>query len=255
MKQIKTMLAALFILIAVSSCNKETDSILPAATPAAGKLAKIEWVGTNKVHSYAYNSDGRLANFKDKYFDTRYVYAAGSLTVNMFEEGNVPFVDLVNITFANNKITSFGMGMYNNGQPNPDPELNSFEYDANGFQVKKSYGGFFYEYTVINGNTVHMKHTNYVNGRVYNTAIEYYPDKINKLNLNLFENWYFDQYTVDNEMFGTTCKNLPKKVTDDGGVKELSYIMNAGGFPTQINIKSTTVAGVVSTETIKLTYQ
>lgn len=257
MKQIKTFLAALAILTAASSCNKDTDTIVAdPPVPANAKLTKVEFVGANDVETYTYNTDGRLINYNDNIFQTKYTYPAGTLNIRMFKANGSPFVDISNVTLANDKITSYEFRMFHGaGEPDLDGELNSFEYDANGYQIRRSYGSYVYDFTITGGNIVNMKETNNNNGQVYNTVVEYYTDKPNNLNINLFENWYFDQYTVDLDLFGKKSKNLPKKVTGYYGVKELSYTMNPGGLPAEILVKSTSVAGVVTTQAMRLSYQ
>lgn len=255
MKQIKSILAALTILIAASSCSKETGIIIPPVPAANAKLVKVEELGTNFSQKFSYNTNGRLLNIKSGNFETRYTYPAGSVGLEMYENGNVKFADFINIVIANNKMTAYDFRMFNDaGQPYT-PETNTSQFDAAGYRVKHSYSNHVYEYTIVNGNTVSVKETITSSGVVNNTILEYYTDKPNNLNINFFENWTLDQYVFDQDIAGKKNANLPKKITDNSGVSELSYIMNSVGLPEQMKIKFTPTNGAQEFSTYKLTYQ
>ncbi len=256
MKQIKTILAALSILTVVSSCKKDAEVTAPPATSTNTRLVKIAYEGTNEVQQFKYNAEGRISEITGNGFISKYSYTGSAVVLEIFKANNSKFVDCTNIVFDNNKIASFDFRLYNSttGLPgSADP--NVFQYDANGYLVKKSYTGYVYDFTIANGNTVNMKQTA-ASGATDNTVLEYYTDKPNKLNINLMENWYLDQYIFDKDLQGRKSVNLPKKISNAGAVTELSYTMNAQGLPAQIVIKYTPVAtGVTKITTANLTYQ
>ncbi len=256
MKQIKTMLAALSLLVAVNSCKKDADVIAPPAISANPRLVKITYAGTSYVQQFKYNAEGRLSEVVDNDFISKYSYPGSAIILEVFKANNNRFVDCTNIVFNNNKIASFDFRMYNSTTGLPgDADPNVFQYDANGYQVKKSYTGYVYDFTIANGNTVSVKQTA-ASGTVDNTVLEYYADKPNKLNINLMENWYLDQYMFDKELLGRKSANLPKKITNSWSVTELSYTMNAQQLPSQMVIKYTSTAtGISRTTTVNLTYQ
>ena len=260
MKQIKTIIAALLIITAVSSCKKENDVVITPTTPAGPKLVKYEYAGTGYSETFTYATNGRLEKTTDSYFINKYSYPSGSVGHETFKADNTKFSDFINVVIANNKIISYDDRFFDGttGQPNtPDPV--TLQYDANAYLVKKAYGGYVYDYTITNGNTVNMKETNTISGAIKNKTFEYYIDKPNKLNINLFEAWYLDHYIFDNELHGKKNADLPKKMTYTSGtyieIKDFSYVMNADGLPSQMTITKTINGNPPSVSTINFTYQ
>ncbi|MBI3233874.1 MAG: hypothetical protein HYZ42_07495, partial [Bacteroidetes bacterium] len=207
-----------------------------------------------------YATNGRLDKVTDPYYINKYSYPSGSVGYESFKSDNTKDNDLINIVVTNNRITSYDFRHYSSATGLPyNPELNTLQYDANGYLVKITYGSYVYDYTITNGNTVNMKYTDNFTGSIRNTALEYYTDKPNKLNVNLFEEWYLNQYLFDNELLGKKSANLPQKMTYTYGtnteVNEFSYVMNADGLPSQITITKTVNAGTPTVETINFTYQ
>jgi hypothetical protein len=260
MKQIKTIIAALLIITAASSCSKNNDIVAPPQAVTGTKLTKYEYQGTGYAKTFTYATSGRLEKATDNYYINKYSYTSGSIGYESFKSDNTKDIDLTNIVVANNKITSYDFRIFDATTGLPyNPEHTTFQYDANGYLVKKAYGGYVYDYTITNGNTVNMKETNTSSGATRNTALEYYTDKPNKLNVNLFEQWYLDQYLFDTELLGKNSTNLPKKRTYTSGtyikVEELSYVMNADGLPSQMTITRTINSNAPTVETINFTYQ
>jgi hypothetical protein len=260
MKKIKTIIAALLIITAVSSCKKENDVVAPSPAPTGPKLVKYEYAGTGYAQTFTYATNGRLDKVTDSYYINKYSYPSGSVGFESFKSDNTKDNDLINIVVANNKITSYDARLFNaiTGLPNNSQHI-TLQYDANGYLVKRAYGSYVYDYTIANGNTVNMKATDNFSPTIRNTALEYYTDKPNKLNVNLFEQLYMDLYLFDTELLGKKSTNLLKKMTYTSGtytkVEELSYVMNADGLPTQMTITRTINNNASTVETINFTYQ
>lgn len=259
MKQVKTIIAALLVIVAASSCKKNKDVVAPPTAPGH-KISKYEYQGTGYARTFTYATNGRLEKTTDNYYINKYSYPAGSVGYELFKSDNTKDADFIDIVVTNNRITSYGFRLYSstNGLPyNPDPI--TLQYNANGYLVKMAYGSYIYDYTITNGNTVNMKYTDNFSGIVRNTAFEYYTDKPNKLNVNLFEEWYQSQYLFDNELFGKKNANLLKKRTYTYGtnieVNEFSYVLNADGLPSQMTITKQINSGTSSVNTINFTYQ
>jgi len=259
MKQIKTIMAAFLILVAASSCKKDIEVIIPPTADVTGpKLSAIKYEGSNYVQTFTYNTSGRLVNIKDNYFTMKFTYPSSSFGYEVFKGDTLRQSDLANIIVTNNKVTGYDyLFYYNAGSFNSTPT--TLQYDANDYQVAKSYSGYEYVYTINNSNTVNMKQTNTANGTIRNTVLEYYTDKPNKLNINLMENWYLDQIFCDQQLMGKQSKNLPKKIsytsTTYNSTTELSYEMNADGLPAQMVISYSENGGAPKITTANLTYQ
>lgn len=259
MKKIKTIVAALIVILAASSCKKNKDIVAPPAATGS-KLSKYEYQGTNSAQTFTYATNGRLEKTTSSSFIVKYSYPSGSVGYESFTSGNTKKNDLINVAVTNNRITAYDYRSFSSTTGLPfDPEHTTLQYDANGYLVKMAYGSYVYDYTITNGNTVNMKCTNSYSGTIRNTALEYYTDKPNKLNVNLFEEWYQSQYLFDNELHGKKNANLPKKLTYTSEtyieVKEFSYVMNADGLPSQMTITKTINGNSPSVSTINFTYQ
>jgi hypothetical protein len=258
MKQIKTIIAALLIITAASSCSKNNDIVAPPAATGP-RLSKIEYPATNYVQTFTYNTNGRLVNVSDGYFTMKYDYSSSLFGYEVFNASNTKQTDLTNVVFSANKLISFDDRFYNSNGDLSSTDPTTVQYDANGYQTGKSYSGYVYTNTISNGNTVHTTQTNTVTGFTRNITLDYYTDKPNKLNINLFENWFQDQYLCDRDILGKKNANLPKKYVYSSStynqVSELTYVLNADGLPTQITVINTTNGGAPTTGVYNLSYQ
>ena len=257
MKQVKSIAASLFILFAATSCKKEnTTAPTPAGT--SSKLSKIEVAGSSWTQSFTYNTAGRLTSVKDNTFTNNYTYTPTQFGLEILNN-NVKYVDFANTVFVSNKLTNFDSRTYNTSGAVSGTDAITLQYDANGYQVKKAYGAYEYIFSIVGGNTIGNTQTNSVSGSTRNVTIEYYTDKPNKLNLNLFENWFQDQYFSDMEVFGKKNSNLPKKYsyfsTTYTQVTDLTYVLDANGLPVQITATSVTNGGTATVTDYKLTFQ
>jgi hypothetical protein len=258
MKQIKTMMAALFVIAAASSCKKTNDVTPPPAT-SGFKLSKIENPANGYLQTFNYNSSGRLVKVTDNSFIVNYSYVAAPFSYEVKNTSNVIENDLANIVFLSNKMTSFDYRFYNASGVPSGSETVTVQYDANGYQTQKAYPGYVYTSVISGGNTTSLTKTNTTNGTTRTYTYEYYTDKPNNLNINYFEYLNMDHILSDMEITGKKNTNLIKKLTYTSGanteVTAFTYEINANGMPGQYTATRTTGAGAVSTYTLKFSYQ
>jgi hypothetical protein len=256
MKQVKTILTAVLTAALLSSCKKSIDVAPPPATGT--RLSKIEFSG-GIVQLLTYNANGRLASFKANGQTLKYNYAASPFSYEILDDANVLLYDIANAVFSSNRLTSYDFRGYNSSGVLNGAEQTSLQYDANGYQISKSYGAYRYTYTIEGGNTTGILITDITTGSSRNTTIEYYTDKLNKLNVNLFEQWYQDHVLSDMEVMGTKNTHLPKKViynsTTYTQVTEFVYDLNANGLVNQYTATITTNGGTPATYSANFTYQ
>ena len=100
--------------------------------------------------------------------------------------------EIVNPVFSSNRLTSADFRYYNSAGQATSNVTTNFQYDANGYQTQKSYGGYTYNSVITGGNTVSINRLTAGSANIITTTLEYYTDKPNKLNVNLFEHWYQD---------------------------------------------------------------
>lgn len=256
MKQIKTIMAAFFVLCTVVSCKKNNEDVTPVVT--GPKLSKIELAARNYVQTFSYNGNGRLVAVSDASFTHKYNYDNSPFGYEVFNSAGVKEFDIANTVFASGKLTKFDYRGYNSNGVINSNETNSVQYDANGYQTNVTSVDATYTFTISGGNT-----TGYTHARTNGTntfTIEYYTDKPNKLNVNLLENWCQNQFLCDMEINGKRNTNLMKKVTtvySSGStqVLEYDYVLNADGLPTQITQKSTVNGGTATVSLFNLSYQ
>lgn len=257
MKQIKTKIAAILLIAAFSSCKKNQDDVVtPVAT--GPKLAKIEYPGSSITQTFTYNASGRLVKSNDGYFVLNYNISPWGYEA--FNPANVKEYDITNAVLSSGKLTQYDYRGFNSSGAISSSEINTIHYDANGCQVKKTYGDYEYNYTVSGGNTVSYTEKKISTGVINSTVtIEYYTDKANKFNLNLFEHWCQDQILNDMDMFGKKNTNLVKKVTEtratSNTVSEFTYVLNAEGLPTQWTQTYTANGGTPSVSVANATWQ
>lgn len=256
MKQFKFIASALLVMLAASSCKKEN---IPApVVPASAKLSKVEYVGSTSFANYSYNAQGRLSEIKDNYYTHKYEYTNGTPVISIYKNSTgIIDTKLSQVALGNNKISQYTYNGYNDqGQPYIGENAN-FQYDANGFQVNKTYLSYEYKTEVTNGNMTKQTVSN--SGSIQRTlTFEFYTDRPNKFNLNLQEDWY-GNYIVDNSLFGAKNTNLIKRITIQSAtrteVKDFTYVTNADNYVTEQTI-STSVNGAAPTAyTVKFTYQ
>lgn len=257
MKQLKTITAAIIVMLAASSCKKTNDITPPPAAPAT-KITKIEYPSSGTAQTFTYNSAGRLINAKNSSFNVSYNYTPSPYEYEIFNSVNQKQYELINKVFTANRLTSFDYRSYRNDGTVNYTEPFTVQYDANGYQTAKTYPGYVYAFTIAGGNTTGYTQTNTTSGLVRTYTREYtaMPDK---LNLNLFEHWYQDQLLSDMEVMGKKNTNLPKKLTYTSGanneVIEYAYVMNAEGLPAECTVKETKNGGTPTTWSFKLSYQ
>lgn len=258
MKQLN--LAALFIavLFTASSCKKEKMETPPVDTTP--KLARIDYEGSTNSSHYSYNAEGRLAEVKDDYFTLKYEYPNGIPVLTSYKtQTGTKVSTLSGLTLTGGKVNRLDYILFNAlGQPyNPDPY--TFEYDANGFQTKKTGSGYESVIEVTNGNMT-KKITRAINtGIVTQTyTYEFYTDKPNKFNINYFEQWY-DNYPADKSIFGTRNTNLIKRmtyVTSSGTeITDFTYVTNADGYLTGMTTSWSRNGGTPVVSNTRFTYQ
>jgi len=257
MKQIKTVMAALFIIAATSSCKKSKDIVAPSSSEQ--RVLKIEYPSNGSSQTFTYNASGRLVSAKDNSFTLNYNYASTPFGYEVFNSFNVKENDLANMVFTSNKMTSFDYQFYNASGVINGSETITVQYDANGYQTQKAYPGYIYTSTISGGNTVGLTKTNTNNGTTRTITYEYYTDKLNKLNINLFEYWYQDHILSDMEATGKKNSNLPKKITEvspsSTRVTEFVYDIDASGLMKQYTATTTTNSGTPTSYSAKFSYQ
>lgn len=256
MKQVKTILAAVLAAALFSSCKKSIDVVPPAATGT--KLSRIEFSG-GIVQPLTYDANGRLASFKANGDMYKYNYTTSPFGYEILDGANVLSFDIANAVFSSNRLTSYDFRGYNSSGVLNSAVQNSLQYDANGYQVSKSYGGYRYTSTIEGGNTTGITATDITTGSSRVTTIEYYADKLNKLNVNLFEHWYQDQILSDMEVMGKKNIHLPKKITYTSAtytkVTEFAYDLNANGLVNQYTVTVTVNGGTPATSAARFIYE
>lgn len=256
MKKITTIVAALIIIVAASSCKKSKD-VMPLAVTGS-ILSKIEYPSSGLVQTFEYNSEGRLVTVKGDGDTYSYNYTSTPFGYEIWNSSNIKINDLGNTVFSANKLTSYDYRRFNSSGVFSNSVTNSIYYDAEGYQIKKEYGGYIYNYNISQGNTVgYTVSDNTGVRRTY--TFEYYTDMPNKINLNLFENWYLDQILSDMEVHGKKNKNLLKRVTYVSAttteVTDYTYVLNTNGLVTQCTSTTVKNGGAPTSYTGKFSYQ
>ena len=256
MKQVKTIIAALLVIVAASSCKKENTPAPPVSS--SPKVSKVDIVGSTWSTSYSYNAQGRLAEVKDNSFTSKYDYSNGTPVISVYKNSTgIINSKISQVALSSNKISEYTYHAYNEqGQPY-NGENTNFQYDANGFQINKNYSGSEYITEVTNGNMT--KQTVRNSGTVARTTtFEFYADKPNKFNLNLQEAWY-DNYIVDNTLFGNKNTNLFKRITIQSATRteviDFTYVTNADNYVTEQTTSSSVNGAAPTAYTTKFTYQ
>jgi hypothetical protein len=258
MKQFKLILSSLFVLLVVNSCKKQNTAA--PVVDNSPKLAKIEYVGSNNVVTYTYNADGRLIENKNNYYTEKTDYASGTPVVTGYITATgVKDYSISGITLNGGKITNYSYYLHDAQGQTYGPVVYSFEYDANGFQVKGVGSSHEYLTEVTNRNMTKQSIRNKTTGLTDRTYIfEFYTDKPNKLNLNFFEVWY-GQIMFDKNLMGAKNSNLFKKITYTSGsrteVTDFTYVTNADGYVTEYTTSKSVNGAAPVVSTAKLTYQ
>lgn len=259
MKQLKFIVSSLIVMLAASSCKKEsTPAPVVLTTP---KISKIDVVGSTWSTSYSYNAQGRLAEVKDNSFTSKYEYATGTPVITTYYTATGIKSNILSemVLNSSNRALQFKYTWFDAlGQPNGSYPIN-YEYEANGFQVKKSYPGFDYITELTNGNMTKLSIRNSTTGAVERTlTFEFYADKLDKLNLNIFEAWY-DNIIIDKSLTGTKNTNLFKKITYQSAtrteVTDFTYVTNADGLLTEYTTNWSLNGAVPTPTTYKIAYQ
>ena len=255
MKAIKLFSAAILVLATASSCKKEARPLPADNRP---KISKIEATDGSYAMNFSYNGQGRLAETRDNSFIVKYAYPTGSFNYTIYNTSNVKGYDLADLSIQNGRVTYFNYRDFNaSGEPSSSTPT-TVEYDANGFQAKKSYESYSY-ITEVTGQNM-TKLTKYSNGtQSQQISFEYYTDKQSKFNVNWFEFYYFDHILNDKELFGKQSANLLKKVTSQSAstttVYEFSYVTDANGLVKEYTINTTKNGVAFAPYTYKLTWQ
>jgi hypothetical protein len=257
MKQFKLIVSSLFVLLAAGSCKKQ-NTALPVVDKAP-KLAKIEYAGSTSVVTYSYNAQGRLSEVKDNSFTTKYDYTSATPVItSYYTSSGVKRKTISEMVLSNNRATQYNTHYFNSqGEETNNTPVN-YEYDANGFQIKKSYPGYEYITEVISGNMTKQTIRDTNTGAVRTFTFDFYTNKPNKFNLNLLELWY-DNYLADNSLFGTNNSSLIKRITYQSGIHteviDFSYVTNADGYVTEFTTATSKNGSTPVTSTAKLTYK
>lgn len=260
MKQIKILIAAFLLVLAGSSCKKE-NTMIPAGATHSLKVSKIGEVGTTWVTEFAYNSAGRLTQVRDNSFTLTYDYSADIPVITTYKTATgVKTNQMVQAALAGNRITTLNIHYFNAQGQETYVDASQFQYDQNGFQTKKSYGSYEYSTEVNNGNMTKLTARNSGSGAVTHTiTYEFYSDKQDKFNLNIFEQGWYDNVINDRALMGTKNTNLIKKITYQSAtytqVSQFTYITNTDGYVTEYTLGISVNGATPSTSTYKVTYQ
>lgn len=259
MKQFKFIVSSLFVLLAASSCKKENTPAPPVSS--SPRVSKVDVVGSTWSTSYSYTAQGRLAEVKDNSFTMKYEYASGTpvITTSYTATGIKDQTNSAMVLSSGNRVLQNTIHRFNAQGQETGSNLENFEYDANGFQVKKSYPGYEYITEVTNGNMTKQYVRNTITGTVDRTfTYEFYTDKLDKQNLDLFQIWY-NITIIDKDLMGTKNTNLVKKITLQSAtrteVTDFTYVTNADGLITEYTT-NWSVNGAAPAPTIyKIAYQ
>ena len=251
----KHLIAIAALAVLFTSCKKDNIS----NTPSERKLVKAESINSATVKTYTYNSEGRLIQINNGSWIINYSYPVAGPKEEITDASNVKLYEARAKTMANGRVTALDYDFYSNGVLNFS-ELNTFQYNADGYLTNFSYGGYEYVYEITGGN--YTKFTVSANGVPQRQdVIEYYTDKPNKLNINFFAG-YFNMFMSDKEQFGKFNKNLIKKITRTSTpasandfVENFTYTFDAEGYITGFTVNETRSSGATSTWGEKFYYQ
>lgn len=262
-------LIATFILTTVlfMSCKKDistTQAPVPATnTPATSvsKIAKMETTDGSYAITYAYDANGRLKQTVDNNYKINYSYASTPFGYEIFEGGKAQKAyDITEAINSNGRLSHFlYRGISTTGTVNW-ADTTDCKFDSNGYQVQKLSRHYLYTFDVVNGNTTKLVQKDMITGKIIEeTTLEYYTDKKNKLNLNVFEYLFFDQILSDNELFGSKNINLIKKAITkypaSTYVYDMSYVLDSDGKISTYTNTYTENGGAPQSYTYKLSYQ
>ena len=192
-------------MIALSSCQKDTELVPPNATTK--NLAKFTYVwnnGTPESEEFTYDAQGRLATIKDNEQTSTFNYVSASSLVVTAKNNidNSPYRSFNCTLNSKGYITKISM-------INPDGTLYYtyiYTYSAEDYIIKTEGVppkgiGFSAEYVIQNGNVVSSKH---FNGDVLNYTGKYTIDS----NLENKTGFGHTGYWVSNKLFGKGYKNM-----------------------------------------------
>ena len=257
MKNLKIVTSAIIAIALAGSCKKDNGDVVMNKEP---QLSKIEQVGTSWSTEFSYGADGRIQQSKDNSFTTKFDYSSGSPVIYEYNTATgLPSGKIAGVVMNNERIAKLVNYYYNSTGAEVSSTPFLFEYDVNGYQVKKSYDNYVYSSTVVNGNTIKLLKTNTSTGVVNTTDYEYFLDKKNLFNLNFLEQWWFDNVTNDKSLMGTKNENLLKKATTTAGanttVTEFTYTFDASGKVTDMSYTTTVNGGTPVTNSFKMYYR
>jgi hypothetical protein len=233
--------------------------VLPVSS--SPKVSKVDIVGSTWSTSYSYTAQGRLAEVKDNSFTMKYDYASGSLVITTYYTATGVKIETNSemVLGSGNRVSQYAIHRFNSQGQVSGTELVNFEYDANGFQVKKTYPGYEYIIAVTNGNMTKLTIRNSTTGNVERTlTYEFYTDKPDTQNLDLFQGWY-DKLITDKDLMGTKNANLIKKITSQSAtrteVTDFTYVTNADGLLTEFTTNWLLNGAAPVSTTYKIAYQ
>lgn len=256
MKKLVIVIVAIIVMV---SCKKSNNTLQPPSTSEKLLLAKIEYPASGGSMTFKYNENRRLVKVTDGGIVINYtVNPFGYEWYNNAEKQT----SYANTIFTGNQITSFDYCKYKADGTIAWTEKHSMQYDAGGYQVKKTYSDYVYTSEISSGNTIKQTIVNITDGTSRVKTIEYYTNKPAKLNINFFERWCLDQTLLDTEAMGKKNVNLPKKITETTPAKiyvtEFAFVTDAKDLITEATITSTTtpIGGVpaISSYTAKFSY-
>jgi hypothetical protein len=263
MKHSKLITAATLLIMAVTSCRKNDIIVSDPVQVTNGvktlKLAKIETADGSYTENFTYGADGRMTKWSNSYFTIMYSYTATPFGYDVFAQNSQQKnYDISDVTMNNGRAERFLYRRIKSDGSVMWADTTTQQYDANGYQVQKLYWPYKYTSEITAGNTTKMTALNMSTGKVnYEVTAEYFTDRPNKMNINIFEYNQFDHILSDKEQFGKMNANLPKKITRISANKyvyDYNYEFDANGYITSYTISYAVNDGTPALTTYKLSY-
>lgn len=244
MKNIKSLVTVALAVVIIGSCKKEDPTPTTTPTPTPSTASKICRVKTDKVSmsspsdtatfatisssSYEYTADGMLS--KQTYNDTD----GTMISYTLFDYSTNGIVDVKGFSATNIQKSHTILKLGSNGYAsceingdNPQDTLTIYEYNADGYLIKKTdkSTGAVVTNTITNGNITQTTTT--LSGTTMILTFEY-TDKP-------------DKNSADKYFFGKRNTNLPSKMTMSGTafggkttIMIIIYVIDSNGYPSEM---------------------